>query len=96
MNALAKIIYEETGLTQSSTPDEYEEVASACRRFALCCDPRQPLSDEEVKAICYTGPVYAPDGKVTRTPEQYKREIADARMHGVRQAERAHGIGGEG
>ena len=57
--------------------------------------PRQPLTDEEVKAICYTGPVYAPDGKVTRTPEQYKREIADARMHGIRQAERAHGIGGD-
>ena len=56
---------------------------------------QEPLTDEEVKAICYTGPVYAPDGKVTRTPEQYKREIADARMHGIRQAERAHGIGGE-
>lgn len=35
MSTLAKIIYEETGLTESGTPDEYEEVAAACRRFAM-------------------------------------------------------------
>lgn len=46
MSTLAKIIYEETGLTQSGTPGEYEEIASACRRFALHCDPRQPLTTE--------------------------------------------------
>ena len=35
MSTLARIIYEETGLTESGTPDEYEEVAAACRRFAM-------------------------------------------------------------
>ena len=35
MSTLAQIIYEETGLTESGTPDEYEEVAAACRRFAM-------------------------------------------------------------
>ena len=51
MSTLAKIIYEETGLTQSGTPGEYEEVASACRRFALECDPRQPLTPEAVNDL---------------------------------------------
>jgi hypothetical protein len=34
MSTLAKIIYEETGLKRSGTPGEYEEVESACMRYA--------------------------------------------------------------
>ena len=55
MSTLAKIIYEETGLTQSGTPGEYEEIASACRRFALHCDPRQPLTEEQINALFQWG-----------------------------------------
>ncbi len=84
MSSLAKIIYEETGISQSSAPDEYEEIASACRRFALHCDPRQPLTDEQINdhrlALGYDI-VDLPD------PWDFKQ--------GVRAAERAHGIGGE-
>lgn len=34
MTPLAKIIYEQTGLTESSEPDMYLEVSNACERFA--------------------------------------------------------------
>lgn len=34
MLTLAQIIYEETGLTESGTPDEYRKVEFACNRFA--------------------------------------------------------------
>lgn len=34
MSTLARIIYEETGLTESGTPDEYGKVEFACHRFA--------------------------------------------------------------
>ena len=34
MNNLQQIIYEETGFTESDTPDKYAEVAFACYRFA--------------------------------------------------------------
>lgn len=34
MSTLAQIIYEETGLTESGTPDEYGKVEFACHRFA--------------------------------------------------------------
>jgi hypothetical protein len=54
---------------------------------------RKPLTDEDVKAICYVGPVYAPDGVVTRAPHQYRQELEAARLHGIRRAEAAHGIG---
>ena len=78
MSTLAKIIYEETGLTQSGTPGEYEEVASACRRFALCCDPRRPLTDEaELQCPC----------------PQANPSTREAWLDGWEAAERAHGIG---
>ena len=79
MSSLAKIIYEETGIKQSSEPDEYEEIASACRRFALHCDPRQPLTDEQIKAI-----------HATINWHEMGSAIAFARA-----IERANGIGGE-
>ncbi len=56
---------------------------------------RKPLTEKDVKAICYVGPVYAPDGAVTRTPQQYRQELEAARLHGIRRAEAAHGITGE-
>ena len=53
---------------------------------------REPLSDEEVDSLCKVGPVYAPDGKVTLTPPQYKYELESAQRYGLRKGERAHGI----
>ena len=80
MSILAKIIYEETGLTQSGTPGEYEEVASACRRFALCCYPRQPLTLEEI-AVAF-------GWKKGCLPLPHE-------LNAARAIERAHKIGGE-
>ena len=56
---------------------------------------REPLSDEEVDSLCKVGPVYAPDGKVTLTPPQYKYELESAQRYGLRKGERAHGIKGD-
>lgn len=53
---------------------------------------REPLSDEKVDSLCKVGPVYAPDGKVTRTPAQYRDELEAAQRYGLRKGERAHGI----
>ena len=53
---------------------------------------REPLSDDEVDSLCKVGPVYAPDGKVTLTPPQYRYELESAQRYGLRKGERAHGI----
>lgn len=53
-----------------------------------------PLTDEQAASLCKMGPVYAPDGRVVRTPEQYRRELEGAKLAGIRTAERAHGIKG--
>lgn len=53
---------------------------------------REPLTDEQAISLCKMGPVHAPDGQVVRTPEQYRRELEDAKFAGIRKAERAHGI----
>lgn len=53
---------------------------------------RAPLSDEKVDSLCKVGPVYAPDGRVTRTPPQYRDELEAAQRYGLRKGERAHGI----
>jgi len=55
---------------------------------------REPLSDEIVDSLCKVGPVYTLDGKVTRTPAQYRDELKAAQRYGLRQGERAHGIKG--
>lgn len=55
---------------------------------------REPLSDEKVDSLCKVGPVYAPEGKVTRTPTQYKNELEAAQRFGLRKGEHAHGIKG--
>ena len=68
---------------------EYIPVFAATQPVA-----REPLSDEEVDSLCKVGPVYAPDGKVTRTPPQYRDELEAAQRYGLRKGERAHGIKG--
>lgn len=52
----------------------------------------RPLTEAEVRGICAGGPVYAPDGVVTRTPLEYRQELDAARCYGIRAAEAAHGI----
>ena len=52
----------------------------------------EPLSDEKVDSLCKVGPVYATEGKVTRTPTQYRDELEAAQRYGLRKGERAHGI----
>ena len=54
---------------------------------------REPLTDEQVDSLCKVGHVYTIDGKVTRTPTQYRDELAAAQRYGLRNGERAHGIG---
>lgn len=57
---------------------------------------REPLTAKQAKAICKVGAVYAPDGQVSRTPLQYRRDIEAAKLAGLRGGERAHGITKEG
>ena len=54
----------------------------------------EPLSDEKVDSLCKVGPVYATEGKVTRTPTQYRDELEAAQRYVLRKGERAHGIKG--
>ena len=55
---------------------------------------REPLTDEAVDLLCKVGPVYVLDGKVTRTPTQYRDELKAAQRYGLRKGEHAHGIKG--
>lgn len=55
---------------------------------------REPLSGEKVDSLCKVGPVYATEGKVTRTPTQYRDELEAAQRYGLRKGEHAHGIKG--
>jgi hypothetical protein len=72
---------------------ERESYASAMDRM-LEAQPeqRKPLTDEQKNAIVYVGPVYAPDGRVTRTPDVYRKEIEAHRLDAIRRTEAAHGI----
>jgi hypothetical protein len=54
---------------------------------------RKPLTDEQVKELLLIGPVYAPDGVVTRTPFAYRKELLDTALWAFRKAEAAHNIG---
>ena len=54
-----------------------------------------PLSDEQAKKLCSIGPVYAPNGLVERTGQEYRRELEAAMLHGLRNGEAAHGIKGD-
>jgi hypothetical protein len=45
------------------------------------------LTDIEKLSVCRVGPVYAPDGVVTRTPVQYRKELEGVALMAVRQAE---------
>jgi hypothetical protein len=45
------------------------------------------LTDDEKQSVCRTGPVYAPNGVVTRTPLQYRAELEGVAWAAVRKAE---------
>jgi hypothetical protein len=45
------------------------------------------LTDEEKRNICRVGPVYAPDGVVTRRPLEYRKELEGVALTAVRKAE---------
>ena len=45
------------------------------------------LTDEEKRGVCRVGPMYAPDGVVTRTPLEYRKELEGVALMAVRQAE---------
>jgi hypothetical protein len=45
------------------------------------------LTDIEKLSVCRVGPAYAPDGVVTRTPIQYRKELEGVALMAVRQAE---------
>jgi len=52
----------------------------------------KPLTNVEARNLCTCGPVYAPDGVVTLRPNEYRREIENAMVLGLRKGEAAHGI----
>jgi hypothetical protein len=54
---------------------------------------RQPLTEEQAKNLLRIGPVYAPDGVVTRTPLAYRKELLETALWAFKKAEAAHGIG---
>jgi len=54
----------------------------------------QPLTDEQAQKLCRIGRVYAPDGRVIRTPQAYRKELKSAAMMGLRNGEAAHDIKG--
>ena len=72
----------ETALWSQPTPQPTQPVA------------REQLTDEAVDLLCKVGPVYTLDGKVTRTPQQYRDELKAAQRYGLRKGEQAHGIKG--
>ena len=74
----------------SSLSDAYNAMLAAAPQPVV----REPLTDEAVDLLCKVGPVYVLDGKVTRTPAQYRDELKAAQRYGLRQGERAHGIKG--
>ena len=45
------------------------------------------LTDEEKRSVCRVGPVYAPDGVVTRNPLECRKELEGVALMAVRQAE---------
>lgn len=45
------------------------------------------LTDNEKLSVCRVGPVYAPDGFVTRRPLDYRKELTGVALMAVRQAE---------
>jgi hypothetical protein len=45
------------------------------------------LTDEEKRNICRVGPVYAPDGVVTRRPLEYRKELEGVALMAMRKAE---------
>jgi len=53
---------------------------------------RKPLTDEEARKLIKVGPVYAPDGVVTRSPIAYRKELEEAGLRGLRKGEAAHNI----
>lgn len=53
---------------------------------------RQPLPAAKVKALLRIGPVYAPDGLVTRTGIEYRKELHEAALWGWRCAEGIYDI----
>lgn len=53
---------------------------------------RVALTEAAARNLCTSGPVYAPDGVVTRGPNEYRRDIEDAMVLGLRKGEAAHGI----
>ena len=54
-----------------------------------------PLSDEQAKQLCKVGQVYAPNGWVERTNQEYRRELEAVMLSGLRKGEAAHGIKGD-
>jgi len=82
-----------TGTNVTADPDAYGK-----HGIPLYTAPkpveREPLTDEAVDLLCKVGPVYVLDGKVTRTPAQYRDELKAAQRYGLRKGEHAHGIKG--
>jgi hypothetical protein len=81
--------------TTLDAPSEDYDIMSEWVPLYVAPPQRKPLTDEEAKAISRVGPVYAPDGVVTRTPTAYRQELEQTRMDAIRRTEAAHGIGGK-
>ena len=83
-----------------NSDDECEQIEycteSPMREFMplyAAAPKRQPLTDEQAKNLLQIGPVYAPDGVVTRTPLAYRKELLETALWALRKGETSHGIG---
>ncbi len=79
------------------TGSESDELVALARSWgapAASGEPvaRKPLTEQQVDKLATVGPVYAPDGIVSRRPQEYRRELESALRRGVRAGEAAHGI----
>lgn len=72
--------------------NEYRKAAKAALEKLEAAPPAAQrqwigLTDDEKRGVCRVGPVYAPDGVVTRTPLEYRKELEGVALMAVRQAE---------
>jgi hypothetical protein len=72
--------------------DDHEKAIASLRERLAQPEQRKPLTDAQAKTIAYVGPVYAPDGVVTRSALAYRQELEQHRMDAIRRTEAAHNI----
>jgi hypothetical protein len=81
INAKEDMTYLHGPYNTDDRPLIYGDIPPAAQR------PWVGLTDGEKRNICRVGPVYAPDGVITRNPLEYRKELEGVALMAVRQAE---------